>query len=326
MSTDGHEELILGLSKELSDEDIAQTLDYSFLNQGPYKFGLQESELNTITTRIKSNTLQLEDEARIILDLDHKTESISASLTEVRTKMAVNFGKALIIHRKHFRDKTKNSRNQSWIKWVKEKIPTLNKDRRWIHETLGKHGELFTTFYFLGTTELAHLIQACKNTVGSKKFNKDKLKYSFDYLGLSFQQVNTERDRQQFKQNLDKMISCLKVETTFSKIDNHRNLILDCIDSGVVFDAKVISKLNKMNSDSELDNFLREIRISGSVPNIQANRKDTRESLDSLLARLCDTIDIYIDEERLSTFDKDLAQMALKNINNVLIMKEIKNV
>jgi hypothetical protein len=236
---------------------------------------------------VTSLKLSLDEEVEQIKNNYFELENITKSLIEMRTTRWIKLGYMLNDHQQHV-----ISEGKTWTIWVAEKFPFLKQRRREQAMYLANIAEeKLQPYYFMGIDRLYDFFKKLIDYHADPELIDVCKEFNFGFGNTT----DTEEDKEEFNRRSDQVRECFKFKGSFKNAQYDKDLLIDVLKTGAKItpgDYEEIHKLVKNNKP--IDDFLMDILMTGTSPSSGAPNKIGNESILALLAKLNQTIDIYI--------------------------------
>ncbi|MBF0230044.1 MAG: hypothetical protein HQK63_10750 [Desulfamplus sp.] len=232
----------------------------------------------------QKNTLSLEQEVEIINRVLLKTEGEEQELMAMRTAAWVELGILLIEHKKHV-----EAADLGWVQWARKNFPKLNKTRRQQCMFIAEAGKKAEQFYYMGFDRLYDLFGTLKDYIKDPDFQyvvKEK------YGNIFTDVMQTDEDKQHYKICIDIIQAYFKFKTAIKISDFNRDSVLAVLRTGYRFKDADYSYLNhSLVPSDKVEEYFRDIILTGNSSNKNSKRSKSMESLQHLLAKMGELIE-----------------------------------
>jgi hypothetical protein len=239
-------------------------------------------------------TESLKKEAEEIRSFYNTIDSDHASVIEIRAEQWMRLGAKLNEHQKHV-----EAEGLNWTKWAIEHFRFIGERRRQQAMFLGGIGiEKLKNQLYMGFDRLYLLWSTLFDY-----HREPDLTEILKTFGFSDKPTPDENEQEILKTAADHVSEFYKFKRNNSQVQYDRDLLIAAIISGCKFsgpDFKKISEIVKQNQP--VDGYLLEKLATGSGGSNKSINRGSRESIFLLLAKIIQSIDIYMSTNSVPPF------------------------
>jgi hypothetical protein len=243
---------------------------------------------------VAAGSLSLEMEADHIKRMYQKVFDIDRGLVEQRVWFWRALGDVLYIHRDHV-----IAAGHPWQEWATKHFRKLGHTRREQCIALTEYGASLEVFYFLGID----FLYPFANLMSAKFVGDPEIKRVSKFFRLNVGANIIHVDQTKYRIDIEKMYEYFKFKNKMSGAAYDRDMVLDVIDTGVVFNNHDYKSLKDLASNPAGQyKYLFEMRVNVGSPKGPKQSVSQQDSMLNVMANFIVLADKHISSGKFPSY------------------------
>jgi hypothetical protein len=254
----------------------------------------------------------LSDEVKQIITMYNVLEQKDKNLIEIRTNNWLELGKIVLKHRERVE---KELGKGSWTRWALTNLKVIGETRLRYIQSLPFLEGIARKYDFMGIDRVHRfqqvLLKSVVNDEKKKEFKEIRVRFGLVEANM----FSTDAEKNECCKTVDKICDFVYTREALDSVEYDKNLLISAVETRCNLGKQVTEELKAMKSASERNGYLSEMIRNKSPNPEQITCEAKRESLQVLIAKIIETVDVIKSgEKNLEKLDKTLVEEGLESL------------